>query len=107
MSGPVQWSRGRLTVTAVCVFLVLFLAGSAYHSREPIQDFMSNQGLTSSSKTAKAPSGRVLIKVGGVPQEGFGSSLHFIKDGIRMARVLGVDFYPVPTFDFDTFQYND
>jgi hypothetical protein len=109
MSGPVQWSRDRLTVTAVCAFLVIFLIGSAYHSREPIQDFMSSKGITTStsnSPTTSAPTGRVLVKVGGVPQEGFGSSLHFIKDGIRMARVLDADFYPVRTFDFDIFAYN-
>ncbi len=106
MSGPVQWSRSRLTITAVSAMLVIFLIGSAYRSREPIHGFMSNKGITSTSSTSTVPSGRVLVKVGGVPQEGFGSSLHFIKDGIRMAHVLGADFYPVRTFDFDIFEYN-
>jgi hypothetical protein len=67
---------------------------------------MTNKTLPLTSSAENVPSGRVLVKVGGVPQEGFGSSLHFIKDGIRMAHVLGVDFYPVRTFDFDVFEYN-
>ncbi|KAJ9606240.1 hypothetical protein H2200_009201 [Cladophialophora chaetospira] len=103
MVGAVQWSRSRVTATALCALLFVLLTGSAYHSREPIQGFMSNR---SAWRSKQPPTSRVLVKVGGVPQEGFGSSLHFIKDGIRMAQVLGVDFYPVRTFDFDVFEYN-
>ncbi|ETI26703.1 hypothetical protein G647_10363 [Cladophialophora carrionii CBS 160.54] len=106
MSVPGRWSRGQLTAAAVCAFLILSLIGSAYRSREPIRSFINDKALTASSSANIAPSGRVLVKVGGVPQEGFGSSLHFIKDGIRMAKVLDVDFYPVRTFDFDVFEYN-
>ncbi|EXJ65537.1 hypothetical protein A1O7_01878 [Cladophialophora yegresii CBS 114405] len=106
MSVPGRWSRGQLIAASVCAFLILSLIGSAYRSREPIRNFISDKSVTASTSANIAPSGRVLVKVGGVPQEGFGSSLHFIKDGIRMAQVLGVDFYPVRTFDFDVFQYN-
>ncbi|KIW71819.1 hypothetical protein PV04_00051 [Phialophora macrospora] len=106
MSGAGRWSRGRSTTVGVAAFLILVLIAGAYRSREPIQGFITDKSLTPSSSAENAPSGRVLVKVGGVPQEGFGSSLHFIKDGIRMAHVLGVDFYPVRTFDFDVFEYN-
>jgi hypothetical protein len=48
---------------------------------------------------------RILIKSGGIPSEGFGSSLQFIKDGIRIAKVLDVDFAPIRSFDFRA-EYN-
>jgi hypothetical protein len=47
------------------------------------------------------PRKRLLLKVGGVPSEGFGSSLGFIRHAIRLANVLEVDFAPVRTLDWE------
>ena len=90
--------HGRLVLAVVGFLFCLTLLGF-FRTHTPITGLLSRPGLTSRHR-------RVLIKVGGVPQEGFGSSLHFIKDAMRMAGVLGVDFAPVRTFDFAEFNYN-
>lgn len=107
-----QWPRGRLFFLTMVVLIFFSLIGTVYHSHQRIETFLTNSrygyghGSSTSPHPPKNKPERWLIKVGGVPQEGFGSTLQFMKDGMRFARVFDVKFAPVRTFDFPEFNYN-
>lgn len=106
-----QWPRGRLFFLTMVVIITFGVIGSVYHSHQRIERYLTSNGYhyglanTSPHSPTTKPA-RYLFKVGGVPQEGFGSTLQFMKDGMRFARVFDVKFAPVRTFDFPEFNYN-